>query len=58
MGEMFELLKEGLESIIEYQQGKRHLRKHFVSVQKHETEYNVEDVKRIEKDIHLSKLNE
>jgi putative transcriptional regulator len=47
MGEMFELLKEGLTDIIEYQKGNKKLKKRTVNVPKPAINYSAKDVKRI-----------
>lgn len=47
MGEMFELLKEGLNDIIEYQKGKKKLKKRVLEVPEPATNYTAKDVKRI-----------
>jgi putative transcriptional regulator len=44
---MFDLLKEGLNDIIEYQKGKKKLRKRVVEVPEPATNYTAKDVKRI-----------
>jgi putative transcriptional regulator len=54
MNEMFELLKEGLEGIIEYQKGKKKLKKRVVEVPEPAVQYNAEDVKRIRKSLDYS----
>lgn len=47
MSEMFDLLKEGLEDIIEYQKGKKKLKKRTVEIPEPAAHYNAKDVKRI-----------
>jgi hypothetical protein len=47
MSEMFELLKEGLNDIIEYQHGKKKLRKRTIDIPEPTTSYSAQDVKRI-----------
>lgn len=54
MSEMFELLKEGLEGIIQHQKGKKKLRKRVVEVPEPATQYTADDVKRIRKSLHYS----
>jgi len=54
MSEMFELLKEGLEGIIEHQKGKKKLRKRVVEVPQPATQYKAKDVKRIRKSLDYS----
>lgn len=47
MSEIFELLKEGLHDIIEYQSGKKNLKKRVIEVPEPATVYSAQDVKRI-----------
>ena len=47
MSAMFELLKEGLNDIIEYQKGKKKLKKRVVNVPEPIITYSAKDVKRI-----------
>jgi putative transcriptional regulator len=47
MSEMFELLKEGLNDIIEHQQGKKRLKKRVIEVPEPAANYSAKDVKRI-----------
>jgi putative transcriptional regulator len=54
MSKMFELLKEGLEGIIEHQKGKVELRKRVVEVPEPAIQYKAEDVKRIRKSLDYS----
>lgn len=51
---MFELLKEGLEGIIQHQKGKKILKKRVVEVPEPAIQYTAADVKRIRKDLHYS----
>lgn len=51
---MFELLKEGLEGIVEHQKGKKKLPKRVVDVLKPATQYKAKDVKRIRKSLDYS----
>src|ERR1700722_696609 len=54
MSEMFNLLKEGLEDIIQHQKGKKKLRKRIVEVPEPAMQYTAEDVKRIRKTLRYS----
>jgi putative transcriptional regulator len=54
MSEMFELLKEGLEGIIQHQKGKKKLKKRVIEVPEPATQYDADDVKRIRKSLHYS----
>jgi putative transcriptional regulator len=54
MSEMFELLKEGLEGIIQHQKGKKKLKKRVVEAPEPAIQYNADDVKRIRKSLHYS----
>lgn len=54
MSEMFDLLKEGLEGIIDHQKGKKKLRKRVVDVPEPATQYKANDVKRIRKSLDYS----
>lgn len=47
MSDMFELLKEGLNDIIEHQKGKKKLRKRTIDIPEPATSYSAQDVKRI-----------
>jgi putative transcriptional regulator len=47
MGEMFELLKEGLGDIIQHQKGKKKLKTRVVDVPEPAKSYKAKDVKRI-----------
>ncbi len=47
MGEMFDMLKEGLGEIIEYQKGQKKLKTKTFKVPEPATQYSAEDVKRI-----------
>ena len=47
MGEMFELLKEGLNDILEHQKGKKKLRTRIIDVPEPAQQYTAKDVKRI-----------
>ena len=44
MSEMFELLKEGLEGIVEHQKGKKKLQKRVVEVPEPAAQYKAKDV--------------
>jgi len=54
MSEMFNLLKEGLEGIIQHQKGKKKLKKRVVEVPEPATQYTADDVKRIRKSLQYS----
>jgi putative transcriptional regulator len=54
MSEMFNLLKEGLEGIIQHQKGKKKLKKRVVEVPEPATKYTSDDVKRIRKSLQYS----
>jgi putative transcriptional regulator len=54
MSEMFNLLKEGLEGIIQHQKGKKKLKKRVIEVPKPATQYTADDVKRIRKSLQYS----
>lgn len=54
MSKMFDLLKEGLEDILQHQKGKTKLKKRTVAVPEPATQYTAEDVKRIRKSLHYS----
>ena len=54
MGEMFELLKEGLNDIIEYQKGKKKLKKRTVKIPEPANNYSAKDVKRIRESLNYS----
>ena len=56
MGEMFELLKEGLEGIIEYQQGKRTLRSKSKYLPDPPKKYRAKDVKDLRKRLNFSQF--
>lgn len=47
MSEMFELLKEGLNDIIEHQQGKKKLKKRIIDIPEPAAACSAQDVKRI-----------
>lgn len=47
MSEMFELLKEGLEGILQHQKGSKKLKKRVVEVPVPAIQYKADDVKRI-----------
>lgn len=47
MGKMFEMLKEGLEDILEYQKGKKNLRKRVIDIPEPAANYSANDIKRI-----------
>jgi len=52
MGKMFDMLKEGLEDIVEHQKGKKKLRTYILKVPEPATAYTAKDVKRIRKALH------
>ena len=54
MSEMFNLLQEGLEGIIQHQKGIKKLKKRVVEVPEPAIQYNAENVKRIRKSLHYS----
>lgn len=54
MSKMFDLLKEGLEDILEHQKGKTKLKKRIVELPEPAKQYTAEDVKRIRKSLHYS----
>lgn len=54
MSEMFELLKEGLEGILQHQKGSKKLKKRVVEVPVPAIQYKADDVKRIRKSLQYS----
>lgn len=57
MSKMFELLKEGLEGIIEHQKGIKKLPKRVVERPEPATQYEAKDVQRIRKSLDYSQDN-
>jgi putative transcriptional regulator len=47
MGEMFEMLKEGLEDILDHQKGKKRLKTRVIDIPQPATAYTADDVRRI-----------
>jgi len=54
MGEMFELLMEGLNEVLEEKKGLKKLRTRVVHIPEPATNYGAQDVKRIRKTLHYS----
>ncbi len=52
MSEMFNLLREGLNDVIEHQAGKKKLRSRTVKIPEPAMQYSAEDVKRIRETLH------
>lgn len=52
MGEMFDMLKEGLEEIIEHQKGKKKLKTRALDIPEPAMPYSAKDVKRIRESLH------
>jgi len=53
MGEMFELLKEGLNDILEQQKGKKKLKTRVIETPAPAIQYTAKDVKRIRDTLHF-----
>lgn len=51
MGKMHEMLKEGLEDVLEHQKGKKQLKTKVIEIPAPATEYKAKDVKRIRKSL-------
>ena len=47
MSKMFEMLKEGLEDILEHQKGKKNLKTRIIDITEPATNYSADDIKRI-----------
>ncbi|KIC71069.1 helix-turn-helix domain-containing protein [Candidatus Protochlamydia amoebophila] len=54
MSEMFELLKEGLNDIVEHQKGKNKLKKRNINIPEPANMYSAQDVKRIRESLNYS----
>jgi putative transcriptional regulator len=52
MGEMFDLLKEGLGDILDHQKGKKKLRAREVEIPEPAANYTAEEIKRIRSELH------
>lgn len=52
MGEMFDLLKEGLDEVLEHRRGNKRLKTKSFKVPEPAAQYSAEDVKRIRESLH------